>query len=302
MRPPIFVLGILPRSGTNHLWDLLSLHPDVDIPSPVWEDGIVAHADHLARYVDDMHSFFASHPQWGVHETLRDELWPSIGTGLQGWLAAHTAPDHRILTKMPSVRNMQLLPRLFPSASMVVLVRDGKDVVESCVRTFGWTYERAMRQWARAARTIVDFEAWAAAAGFTGMRRVSYEQLVADEAGTIGSLLDFAGLPRDTYDFTLIEKLPIRGSSVVRGVQGDVTWKPLDKPAKIDTVDRTAGWDVRLHRRYDWLAGDMAEAVGYGRDRVRRSFDAGQAALDLRWSLTARGKQVSRAVRRQRTS
>src|SRR4051794_1861593 len=162
----------MPRSGTNHLWDLLALHPAVDIPRPIWEDGIVAHAEHLARYVQDMHSFFASHPRWGVHETVQEELWRSLGSGLHGWLAGHATPGYRILTKMPSVRNMELLPRLFPGAPIIVLVRDGKAVVESCVRTFGWTYENATRQWARAAATVVAFEAWAASSGFTDLCRV----------------------------------------------------------------------------------------------------------------------------------
>jgi hypothetical protein len=200
---------------------------------------------------------------------------------------------------MPSVRNIDLVPLLFPGAPIIVLVRDGKAVVESCVRTFGWSYENAMHQWARAARTILDFESWAAATGFTGMRRVSYEELVADEAGTVGSLLDFAGLPRDTYDFAMIEKVPIRGSSVVRGSQGDVTWKPLDKPAEIDSVDRTAGWDHHLHQRFDWLAGDVAEALGYRRDGGSGSFDARQAALDARWSLETLSKQARNVVRRR---
>lgn len=52
---PIFIHGILPRSGTNFLWDLLRLHPDcAPARVPVDEDWFLAHSDHLVHFVDDV--------------------------------------------------------------------------------------------------------------------------------------------------------------------------------------------------------------------------------------------------------
>ena len=37
---PIFILGIMPRSGTNFLHQLITLHPAC-VSSPVWEDFLI---------------------------------------------------------------------------------------------------------------------------------------------------------------------------------------------------------------------------------------------------------------------
>ena len=47
----IFVLGVMPRSGTNYLYDFLALHPDcAPARAPIWEDFFLQHADLLMAY------------------------------------------------------------------------------------------------------------------------------------------------------------------------------------------------------------------------------------------------------------
>jgi hypothetical protein len=295
---PVFVLGITPRSGTNHLWDVLALHPAFDIPRPIWEDAVVANAHHLEAYVDGMHAFFSTHPNWNVHETVREELWPSLGVGLVSWLEGHVAPGRRILTKMPSVRNVALLPRLFPTAHLILLVRDGRAVTESCVRTFGWSYERAMRHWAAAGREIMAFEAWARDNAYDRFVRVRYEDLMADERNVISTLLEFVDANPSEFDFDVIDQLPIRGSSLVRDDVGGMTWRPIEKPAEVDTIDRTAHWDRQQRDRFDWLAGDVMDAFGYERCSDRPSGIA-QQARDARWMAETTGRDVWRRVVRR---
>ena len=48
------ILGMMPRSGTNFLSDLLCLHPDCAVPDPVLEDYLLHHEDILERYVDSV--------------------------------------------------------------------------------------------------------------------------------------------------------------------------------------------------------------------------------------------------------
>jgi len=48
---PIFIHGILPRSGTNFIWDLLLLHPDCSRGrEPVNEDLFLEHSEHLTAF------------------------------------------------------------------------------------------------------------------------------------------------------------------------------------------------------------------------------------------------------------
>jgi hypothetical protein len=209
-------------------------------------------------------------------------------------------PGRRILTKMPSVRNIALLPRLFPDAHLIVLVRDGRAVTESCVRTFGWSYERAMRHWADAGREIMAFEEWARTNEYDRFVRVRYEDLMADERGVISTLLEFVDANPGDLDLDVIDRLPIRGSSLVRDDTGGMTWRPIDKPAEVDTIDRTAHWDRSQRDRFDWLAGDVMDAFGYARGSDRPSGLA-QHARDARWSAEATGRDAwRRVVRRAR--
>ena len=46
---PIFIFGIMQRSGTNYLWDMLRLHPDVAIRMPIVEDHLLQRSHQLMR-------------------------------------------------------------------------------------------------------------------------------------------------------------------------------------------------------------------------------------------------------------
>ena len=47
--PPIFILGIMPRSSTNFLHHLVCLHPDCT-PTLAWEDFVIYPASLLDAY------------------------------------------------------------------------------------------------------------------------------------------------------------------------------------------------------------------------------------------------------------
>jgi hypothetical protein len=78
---PIFIHGILPRSGTNYLWDLLLLHPDASPPVvPVREDLFLNHSDHLIAFTSAVQSSWD--PAWGTFgPDLTARLHHEIGKG-----------------------------------------------------------------------------------------------------------------------------------------------------------------------------------------------------------------------------
>ena len=99
---PIFILGILPRSGTNLLFKLLQLHPDCEVPDPIREDWSLETADLLVDYARTTYEHWARDPRWGVYEALEGELLRSLGEGLLSLLTS-LAQDRRLVTKTPSV-------------------------------------------------------------------------------------------------------------------------------------------------------------------------------------------------------
>jgi hypothetical protein len=289
--PPVFVLGITPRSGTNHLWDLLALHPDFGVPAPVWEDALVQEAHHLWRYIDMLDAFFRDlHPEFGVHEFLRQDLPPAIGRGLRSWLESRTPPGTRLLTKTPSVRNLDRFFELFPDAYLISIVRDGRAVAESCVRTFGWTYEQAIRHWVTGADTILAFEASGTPARY---QRVHYEELIAGDDDYLRALVASVGADPDRLDLEKVHALPVRGSSTFTGETGAINWGQVQRTGEFRPTERASHWDQSLLSRYEWLAGEAARRLGYS---SAAAGDARQAmrnrALDLRFDAISRGREL----------
>ena len=118
---PIFIHGILPRSGTNYLWDLLLLHPDcARAVDPVREDLFLDHSDHLVAFEEAVRG--AWDPRWGEFSAgLTSRLHAALGDGLLSFLWADR--DRRLITKSPSVRNLTRFFTFFPEARLLVLVR-----------------------------------------------------------------------------------------------------------------------------------------------------------------------------------
>lgn len=283
---PIFLLGILPRSGTNHLWDLLSLHPAcVPARSPVREDLFLEHSDHLTRFVTAVRSSWD--PQWGVFpDALEDELSASLGDGLLSFLGGDR--DRRLLTKSPSVHHIARFFTFFPRGRLLVLIRDGRSVTQSCMATFGWDFERGARAWAHAADEIRRFTAHSTGRYDDRYIIVRYEDLVIDLRGSLTRIFRFLDLTEDDFDFERAAQLPVRGSSTYFGLGHDsVHWEPVPRGKDFDPIQRWRGWDRRQHERFEWIAGEQLRHFGYQPvvEPIRAPFDVAiHSVRDRAWT------------------
>jgi hypothetical protein len=230
---------------------------------------------------------------WGDFERdVLAQLQSSLGDGLISFL--WTDRERRLITKSPSVRNIDMVFTFFPQARLILLVRDGRSVVESCMATFGWEFERAARSWAKAAAAIRRFEA-------THTDRkdqyliVRYEDLVDDVRGSLSGILRFLDLEEAGFDYDAAENLPVRGSSFYLGPgRSSVHWDPVEKGSDFAPKERWQIWTATRHERYAWIAGDQARYFGYGsvapsRGRVDVMRNV---ILDWRW----RTKNVARTT------
>lgn len=280
---PIFVLGMTPRSGTNLLWDLLRLHPDCAIArEPIWEDNLLVRADLLDAYAERTAASW--HDAGAERDDLRRELLTTLGEGLCEFLS--TRPDRRLLTKTPHVHHLDRFFSLFPRAYLLVLVRDGRAVVQSSVDTFGGTLEGWARHWAQAADSVLRFDREHAGQRLR-YRIVRYEDLVTDRKSQLRELLRFLDLDGEVYDFEAAADLPVRGSSAL-GRGGGVAWDPVVPGPGFDPTARFSGWGSRRHRRFNWIAAPQLEALGYERRHVggRALDETGQRLRDAAWAAS----------------
>jgi hypothetical protein len=304
---PIFVLGILQRSGTNYLNNLLLLHPDIKSPGLVWEDFFLAHGDLLAGYMESVQRRWPH--QW-VDE-VGDELGPNallkhIGRGLVDFMEAqyrnrlakgvYPMPDRtpvNLVTATPSVRNLHLFFDLFPNAAPIIIVRDGRALVESGVRSFGWNYDEAMRMWSDGARRIQDFCRNPAHEG--RFLVVRYEDLYTRTSEVMGKMLDFLRLDHRRYDFTAAENLGVMGSSELMNSEGRVHWKAVDKSAGFNPLARASQWEAALNSRFAWIAGKNMQEFHYEMGHAERRL-AWNMLLDRSQGLSIRLQQYCPAA------
>lgn len=268
----IFILGIMPRSGTHFLWHLLGLHPDCD-KSAIPEDGLVSKSDFLARYVNLNYHVWQSEGDLPAIPA-KELLMESLGEGLKIFLQrARIAADQLstgqaakqakyLVTKFPQVTSIDKFFRLFPREKLLILVRDGRDLVESINVSFRYSREEAIRDWARAARRIVAFEKrWADAKDQYCI--VKYEELYTNTEQEMRKIMNFLELDAVNYDFKEALNLPVVGSSVFKRGEGDVHWTPVSKTHDFNPLSRTAAWTRRRHERFNWLAKEELLLFAY---------------------------------------
>jgi hypothetical protein len=283
---PVFIFGLTPRTGTNYLWDLIRLHPGcAPGREPIREDFFLEHAGLLVQFVRDVRDCWD--PAWGaVTEETIAQLYASLGAGLLRFLIVDD--DRRLVTKNPSVTGIDRVFTFFPTAQVIILVRDGRAVVESCVRTFGWDFDLATRRWASAAATALRFVG-RRAADDPAVRMVRYEDLATDVRRQMTQLLSFLGLNVAHYDFSAAERLPVRGSSVFLGGATQVHWEPVERTPEFDPLRRWAYWSSQQHRRFAWLAGRQQVSMGYELDDpvpASTSARARQHLVSARWRVS----------------
>lgn len=284
---PVFILGILPRCGTNFLCDLLCLHPDCGPPAPIWEDFLVGHTDLLDCYIDTVIGRWD--PDWGVEEAARDRLAANLGSGLTAFLSERTEAK-RVVTKTPRVDNLERFFRFFPDSRLLILVRDGRAVLESGIKTFGWHRDSGLHRLGEAARVILDFDAANRDSPWRDRYRiVRYEDLWVNLDQELRRILKFLDLDTDRYDFPAARGLPIRGSSTMRqSADSPMHWEPVERTSEFDPMSRFRHWRRAEHERFNWVAGRYLDSFGYAEVRFgsgRLYWSAFNVFMDLKWRL-----------------
>jgi protein-tyrosine sulfotransferase len=256
--PATFILAPTPRSGTNFLWELLRRHPDATIThAPIWEDNVLKQADHLSRFVATLQGSWD--PSWGPTDHLRSVLLRTIGDSVLAFLSRDRTKH--LVTKTPSAENLHLLPDLFPSARAIVLVRDGRDVVASGMKTFGWSLEGGAAFWASSVEEMLDI---VDGAKEEAVALVRYEDLATHTRATLHRILDFVRLNPAHYQMHALDEIPVRGSSQYLGDGcSEVNWDPHPRPTHFNAIGRWRHWSVDAVVRFEAIAGPQLLRAGY---------------------------------------
>jgi protein-tyrosine sulfotransferase len=260
---PIVLLSVCPRSGSNYLEALLSLHPQCR-KSRFPEDFFLANSETLLQFCRSVAESWDDwwRPRLGGPSRLAAHIGGALlrfadpDPGNEGLVS-----DYRVMLRAPTIDGVETVTALFPNAHLMVLVRDGPATVESGRKSFGWPYEDAILAWRQSVRRTLVF---LAGADGRRCRLIRFEDLVADPAREMVRAIDFLGLDPELYPFSRIDEIPVFGSSSFGRAPGEgVHWRPVPKDASFDPLARARSWPRRRLERFAWLAGAEQRRIGY---------------------------------------
>jgi hypothetical protein len=262
--PPVFILSPAPRSGTNYLANILLLHPDFQLPNLIWEDHVLIYSHLLTKYT------IQTSNRWSEAEGQGDyakDLLNHLGEGILSFLYKHVEDNRRLLCKTPRGYNIDNFFRLFPNAKLLILIRDGRDVITSAVKTWPnrfLAFERSAFTWARGARQILEF-IHGSDCGVTesSWKLIKFECLIEHPEATVKDLLNFLNIDANTFDINQVQNLRLEGSSVYRGDKDRVHWEPVEKPKDFQPVGRWKSWNWLRKMTFKMIAGQELIRLGY---------------------------------------
>ncbi len=174
------------------------------------------------------------------------------------------APRRYLLEKSPrQVLEVEHIHAVFPKAKLIVIYRDGRDVVVSdsfFTRDYGgqaFSFENAVRAWRK------DMEAQFRYAEAHGIHACSYESLLTDGRDVVRSLLDYLDLPCDEALLTrLLDRSSFRYYTG-RDPGQENRKRFYRKGIAGDWENHFSAEDKRIFKQ---IAGDLLIQLGYEKD------------------------------------
>ena len=261
-RAPVFVIGS-PRSGTTAMGHALGRHPEL------WgsKESYVLHDLYGGGRGERVwsHHWNRSNPNLVRAENVeRQEFLSFLGVGINAMYTSRSGGRRWVDPTPLNTPMVADLGDMFPGASFVHLVRDGRFVVRS-LRRFramveqvrGPVPEREMPKW------TVDFahgcRTWSEYVGtgldFADAHRnrcltVHHEELAADPRGTFTRILEFLRVAPDERPAAFIA-----GSRINSSFQRD--------PSRPDDAE-WSDWDAEQRETFAEIAGPTLLRAGYG--------------------------------------
>lgn len=271
----IQIYGILQRSGTNLLNQILLLHQDCVRPAvKIREDWFVDYSDSLWEYAELLFRMW-SNPNWVGKQFSKTDFFSKIGEALMDYLADAITDlaDKVLVTKTPSVVNINRCFDLFPSAKVIIIVRDPRDVAASAFRTWKVAVAATIARWNRGCHHIAMFEKSTKPERYMLIR---FEDLVKEPKSVTRKMLEFLQLDENRFSWEELNRLPVFGSSDNARweiVEKNDSFSPFGKwrllPKRQQAALRRISSPYCTYFGYPTKDDDVLSALPYREERLR---------------------------------
>jgi hypothetical protein len=271
--PDVYVIGAMNRSGTTYLADCLAATGDFQRSAWGFEDYLHFNSSYLLEYTQrTLAQWRANRPDLPDRALLlaARDLAHSLGAALDRAHRVANGGDGvdgaqtRFVLKTPSPVGIESFFSLHQRSLLVIVIRDGRDAVESARRSWSsWSIESGAQTWAANVRTIVQFVAALSPAERKRCLMVRYEDVARGHKRAFAKVFRFAGVPLERVPWQTIRQLPLRGSSTERGDSGALNWNPIPKPRAFNPIGRWRGWTRSEKQSFKRNAGRELIELGY---------------------------------------
>ncbi|MFQ5470386.1 MAG: sulfotransferase [Gammaproteobacteria bacterium] len=260
--PALIIHGVAPRSGTVYVGELLRLHPDLSAyPNDMWE---IPFLETTGDLIDAQRHFINAYKQnkdkIGQHDFL-----PLFGASLMAYLYSFVPEGKGMLLKIPDVQYLDLFFSVFPNEYPILLLRDGRDVVGSTIKSWPEDdFAEICRLWDLGAKMILEFVQQYENTGQKFLM-ARYEDVLKDPAGFVRDACERFALNISAYPYDKIPEISLRGSSRYKS-DGKVIWDAADKPAGFSPKGHWLEWSSSQKRIFKGIAGQTLIDTGYCQD------------------------------------
>ncbi len=260
--PAIIIHGVMPRSGTVYTGELLRLHPDIyAYPNELWEIPFME----LTGDIKNLQQLFFDRFKGNRERMGEVDFLPLFGASLMAYLYSFVPEGKKLLIKIPDVQFLQYFPIVFPNEHLLLLMRDGRDLVSSTTRT--WPEEKfsnVCKEWKNSAQHMVAFD------HFYHDKRddyqfMKYEDIVDNPEEFVRNSCQWYGLDVERFPFEQITELAFRGSSTLQP-EGEVNWEPIKSNKSTKTVGHWHQWSAKQTKQFKDIAGAALINAGYCED------------------------------------
>lgn len=287
----IFLHSIAVRSGTNFLARIFHQHPDVEV-IPRGETTQEFPLLKSIQYFEEAFNKF----QANYNGSKNDYAWIAfkayLGKAFQNYITDQLNKDvdkTHLFIKDPHIENIENFFHVFPDAKLILLLRDGRDLVASgekgyiAERSSQSNFEKYKRkinhrlgrpfiQYTRVWKKKID-EYFKFMSNLEEVYRervytVKYESLAEGDVDILKELLAFCELSNATAE-NMLQNTKVIGSSFSNEINKNskgIIWQPMEKTTAFKPVKRYENWPNWKKRFFLKVAGKELKALGYLND------------------------------------
>ena len=263
-RPPaLMVYGVAPRSGTNFVANLLALHPGfAPWPNLIWEIPFLRSVDHLLAFEK---AFFEDFPH-NAERMQQDDFLPIFGASFIRYLHSFAPEGKKLLLKEPDARNFAYFPLVFPHEQLLLLLRDGRDVVFSTIKTWPqMQFADVCQRWNDSAKLMLQFSSKHKDNGNYWIMK--YEDVLLNQAEFVKEACHKYSLQESEFPFSEIKSMPVFGSSTDSQKNGTVDWMShKQRSDDFKPVGRWNSWSKKEKSIFKRIAGETLMEAKYCED------------------------------------